>query len=67
MDVCLDCLSVAAPLGNMAGFLIAATVRLLFSHLAGISSGGNHLFVMDLPYLLAAYEKANLENKVFSF
>lgn len=54
-------LSLAAQqLGNMAGFLIAATVRLLFSHLAGISSGGNHLVCHGICHLLAAYMKKRI-------
>ena len=54
-------LSLAAQqLGNMAGFLIAATVRLLFSHLAGISSGGNHLVCHGICNLLAAYMKKRI-------
>lgn len=50
----------AQQLGNMAGFLIAATVRLLFSHLAGISSGGNHLVCHGICHLLAAYMKKRI-------
>ena len=46
--------------GNMAGFLIAATVRLLFSHLAGISSGGNHPVCHGICHLLAAYMKKRI-------
>lgn len=63
MDVCLDCLP--QQLGNMAGSLIAVTVI--------IQSSGRYIFwressglSWDLPFTDGIYEKANLENKVFS-
>ena len=55
----------AQQLGNMAGSLIAATVI--------IQSSGRYIFwrelsglSWDLPFTGGIYEKANLENKVFS-
>ena len=63
MDVCLDCLP--QQLGNIAGSLIAVTVI--------IQSSGRYIFwressglSWDLPFTDGIYEKANLENKVFS-
>ena len=48
----------AQQFGNMAGSLIAATVI--------IQSSGRYIFWRDLPFTGGIYEKANLENKVFS-
>ena len=57
--------SAAQQLGNMAGSLIAVTVI--------IQSSGRYIFwressglSWDLPFTDGIYEKANLENKVFS-
>ncbi len=57
--------SAAQQFGNMAGSLIAATVI--------IQSSGRYIFwressglSWDLPFTGGIYEKANLENKVFS-
>ena len=52
MDVCLDCLSQRSSLGIWQDLLLQR--RLLFS------------LSWDLPFTGGIYEKANLENKVFS-
>lgn len=58
MDVCLDCLSQRSSLGIWQDLLLQR--RLLFSHLAGISSGGNHLVRHGICHLLAAYMKKRI-------
>ena len=63
MDVCLDCLP--QQLGNIAGSLIAVTVIIQASgrYIVWRESSG---WSGDLPCTDGIYEKANLENKVFS-